>query len=71
MPPHGGDLTPDANAQVHENLPVLTAAAVGFQHAVAMVGGIIVPALIISSASSDDTNRACECFVAVQNSFHA
>lgn len=56
-----GHLTPDVDAQVRDKLPLLTAAAVGFQHAVAMVGGIIVPALIISSASADDSNRACEC----------
>lgn len=45
---------------VTEPLPWVLALLMGFQHAVAMVGGIIVPPIIISSTQKDPTIRSCE-----------
>lgn len=45
---------------VTEPLPWVLALLMGFQHAVAMVGGIIVPPIIISSTQTDPTIRSCE-----------
>ena len=52
---------------VNEPLPVLLAVIMGFQHAAAMVGGIIAGALVVTGANPDPAITECKALLVNQS----